>query len=313
MARVSSLKTTEFKFYAPQAKKVSVAGSFNKWNTKTLSAKKDAKGNWIAGQPYTGQLWKWSEQYPTKAVTDMGKFYPAKDGSFSYTITDSVAEEVHYNVGFVAGEILVGGTKVLVTAAKAGTTTPGKTTYTAPYWSKCTIVVMDGCEFCAQLESDLNNQGIPYNSTTNNSNYGFPSYPGVVLCDGSKVNSPGGDVESNAEYLISKIKASCYHAAKTTTTPGTTTPGTSAVYKTTGGVEEPSKWGAKEIVITWGGAGGGGGGGTTSTPTTPTISQTPADYQPSDVSLTPVSPIPPPVAQGVTVVLRDHKKSTSQR
>ena len=46
MARVSSLKTTEFRFYAPQAKNVSVAGSFNKWNTKTLSAKKDAKGNW---------------------------------------------------------------------------------------------------------------------------------------------------------------------------------------------------------------------------------------------------------------------------
>lgn len=48
MASVSKMKTVEFKFHAPQAKKVSVAGCFNKWNTKDLSAKKDAQGNWIA-------------------------------------------------------------------------------------------------------------------------------------------------------------------------------------------------------------------------------------------------------------------------
>jgi len=43
---VSRLKTVEFKLYAPQAKKVSLAGDFNKWNTKTLSAKKDSSGTW---------------------------------------------------------------------------------------------------------------------------------------------------------------------------------------------------------------------------------------------------------------------------
>jgi len=36
----------EFSLYAPQAKKVSLAGSFNSWNPKTLTAKKDSKGNW---------------------------------------------------------------------------------------------------------------------------------------------------------------------------------------------------------------------------------------------------------------------------
>lgn len=45
MGRVAA-KTTEFKLYAPQAKKVSVAGGFNKWDTKADQAKKDAKGNW---------------------------------------------------------------------------------------------------------------------------------------------------------------------------------------------------------------------------------------------------------------------------
>lgn len=48
MARVSrSTKSTEFKFYAPQARRVSLAGSFNNWNSRTLSAKKDSQGNWM--------------------------------------------------------------------------------------------------------------------------------------------------------------------------------------------------------------------------------------------------------------------------
>ncbi len=48
MVRMIGSKPTEFKFYAPQAKRVSLAGSFNKWDTKALSAKKDSKGNWTA-------------------------------------------------------------------------------------------------------------------------------------------------------------------------------------------------------------------------------------------------------------------------
>ena len=39
-------KPVEFKFYAPAAKKVSLTGSFNSWNTKGLAARKDSKGNW---------------------------------------------------------------------------------------------------------------------------------------------------------------------------------------------------------------------------------------------------------------------------
>lgn len=46
MARTAAAKTTEFKLYAPQAKRVSLAGSFNNWNTRTLSAKKDSNGTW---------------------------------------------------------------------------------------------------------------------------------------------------------------------------------------------------------------------------------------------------------------------------
>ncbi|OGX18372.1 MAG: hypothetical protein A3K83_06040 [Omnitrophica WOR_2 bacterium RBG_13_44_8b] len=45
MARLSA-RPTEFKFYAPSAKRVSLAGSFNNWDTRKLSAKKDSRGNW---------------------------------------------------------------------------------------------------------------------------------------------------------------------------------------------------------------------------------------------------------------------------
>lgn len=48
MARTSESKAVAFKLYAPSAKKVSLVGSFNNWDTKKSSAKKDTKGNWIA-------------------------------------------------------------------------------------------------------------------------------------------------------------------------------------------------------------------------------------------------------------------------
>ncbi|MDD5432815.1 MAG: glycogen-binding domain-containing protein [Candidatus Omnitrophica bacterium] len=43
---VVKAKSKEFKLYAPQAKRVTLAGSFNNWDTKKLTAKKDTKGNW---------------------------------------------------------------------------------------------------------------------------------------------------------------------------------------------------------------------------------------------------------------------------
>jgi len=45
MARLDQ-RPEEFKFYAPGAKKVILSGSFNNWDTKKLSAKKDSKGHW---------------------------------------------------------------------------------------------------------------------------------------------------------------------------------------------------------------------------------------------------------------------------
>lgn len=49
MVRIcAATKSTQFMFYAPQAKKVNLAGTFNAWNTKSVLAKKDSRGNWTA-------------------------------------------------------------------------------------------------------------------------------------------------------------------------------------------------------------------------------------------------------------------------
>ena len=47
MPRIAETKLKEFKLYAPGAKQVVVAGSFNKWNTRSLLAKQDSKGSWV--------------------------------------------------------------------------------------------------------------------------------------------------------------------------------------------------------------------------------------------------------------------------
>lgn len=46
MVGISRVRPTEFKLYAPSAKRVSLAGNFNNWDTGALSAKRDSKGNW---------------------------------------------------------------------------------------------------------------------------------------------------------------------------------------------------------------------------------------------------------------------------
>lgn len=46
MVKISRAKPTVFKFYAPQARKVCLAGTFNNWDVTSLAAKKDSKGTW---------------------------------------------------------------------------------------------------------------------------------------------------------------------------------------------------------------------------------------------------------------------------
>lgn len=41
-----NLKATEFNFLAPEAKEVSIGGSFNQWNPSSHPLKRDKKGMW---------------------------------------------------------------------------------------------------------------------------------------------------------------------------------------------------------------------------------------------------------------------------
>jgi 1,4-alpha-glucan branching enzyme len=45
------VKQVEFSLFAPQAKSVSVAGTFNRWNPVAFSLKKDLQGNWKGSIP----------------------------------------------------------------------------------------------------------------------------------------------------------------------------------------------------------------------------------------------------------------------
>ena len=57
-------KSTQFKLFAPQAKKVSVVGSFNNWDPKKVTAKKDTGGNW------TGKISLKPGRYEYKFLVD---------------------------------------------------------------------------------------------------------------------------------------------------------------------------------------------------------------------------------------------------
>ena len=49
MARLDNVKETIFKLYAPNANKVSIAGTFNNWDADKNIAEKDSNGNWSVG------------------------------------------------------------------------------------------------------------------------------------------------------------------------------------------------------------------------------------------------------------------------
>jgi len=46
IGRAATMKQIEFTFYAPDAKKVYIAGTFNDWNPKLMPLKKDKNGTW---------------------------------------------------------------------------------------------------------------------------------------------------------------------------------------------------------------------------------------------------------------------------
>jgi len=157
-----------------------------------------------------------------------------------------------------------------------------------------TIITLSGCPHCANLESMLNNAQIKY---TVDMSQACQCYPCAVLCDGSHVTSCGGNAENDVFAAIQKsIAATTTKTSTTAPLSTTTTTPASAASVTTTPAWRTTKW-SNALSVDWGAKN-----------PLPTIAQTAAGYEPPDVSLTPVLPVPVPQAAGLTVALMDHKK-----
>jgi 1,4-alpha-glucan branching enzyme len=82
-SKASSSKTNsekvEFEFFAPEAKEVAVAGSFNEWKPKQTVLARDKSGRWSVALPLTPGRYEYrfvvdgswvNDQRPTEAVSN---------------------------------------------------------------------------------------------------------------------------------------------------------------------------------------------------------------------------------------------------
>ena len=65
-------RSTAFKVNLPQAKRVSLAGSFNNWDTGSLLGKKDLKGNWTIKVNLTPGTYEYKFFVDGNWITDPG-------------------------------------------------------------------------------------------------------------------------------------------------------------------------------------------------------------------------------------------------
>jgi hypothetical protein len=105
---------------------------------------------------------------------------------------------------------------------------------------------------------------------------------------------PGCD--SNCQ--LNAIKAAAAPSAKPATpaAPATTVKTAPATAIAPTPAWKTSEW-SNDIVVNWG-----------ERNPKPVIAETPVGYQPPDIQLTPVLPIPPVITTGITIALRDHRR-----
>ena len=157
-----------------------------------------------------------------------------------------------------------------------------------------TVFIMDGCSHCATLEGLISSAGLTsqvsfvysdpgcgFSSTPGTKTaagcYGFPSCDETCQFNAIKTATSGATPTATPAKPAATSKAA---AATTAATPS---------WKTT-------HW-SNDISVNWGAKN-----------TAPTIAETPVGWTPPDVTLTPVLPLPPAMATGITVSLRDEKK-----
>jgi hypothetical protein len=161
-----------------------------------------------------------------------------------------------------------------------------------------TIYTMTGCEHCATLEGLISSAGLTSQVTVvvdQGVKCGSGTPCTVISATGTCYGFPSCDETCQMAAIQAAASPT---ATKTSTTTPAATPkaaGTTTVVTPTP-AWRTSNWG-NELSIDWGAKN-----------PKPTIAQTPAGYEPPDVSLTPVLPLPPVMSDGITVSLRDHKR-----
>lgn len=156
---------------------------------------------------------------------------------------------------------------------------------------KVVLFVLVGCSHCAWLEAQLDSKKIPYTTTSSvPAGSGFSAAPGTVLRSGTFAGYPACDDACQLAKIVAE-----HDALGNVPTPA---PGP---IPTPGGT--PTVW-SNVVKVTY-------VEHTTDDSVAP--GTTPLDWQPSDITLDPVSPAPPAAVLGLTIALRDHKKAKTSR
>ena len=159
------------------------------------------------------------------------------------------------------------------------------------------VYVLTGCEYCASLESMISAAGLTSKVTfhTDQGNGGCGSANPSTIINGVCHGYPSCDINCQ----LAAIQAAVSSPATPTATPAK--PATASTAAAPAAAAATPSWMTSnfgnELTINWG----------VPNPK-PTIAETPVGYEPPDVSLTPVLPLPPAMAAGITVSLRDEKK-----
>ena len=167
------------------------------------------------------------------------------------------------------------------------------------------VYVLTGCEYCAQLEAGISSAGLNNSVTyhTDAGSAGCSANPATVI--NGVVHGYGGNCGGcDVDCQLAAIKAAV--SSSSTTTPTTAKPTTASTASAPAAAAatpswKTTKWG-NELTVNWG----------VKNPV-PTIAETPTGWEAPDISLTPVLPLPPPMAAGITVSLRDEKKMPKGR
>jgi len=166
--------------------------------------------------------------------------------------------------------------------------------------SIATVYALTGCEYCESLISLISNAGLTSQVSIvyDQGNGGCGSANPATVIGGTCHGYPSCDY--NCQFAAIQAAASPAAKQSSTTKPVSTAKTAPTASATTAASTTPAwrttKW-SNTLTIDWGAKN-----------PKPTIAETPAGYEPPDVSLTPVLPLPPVMAAGITVALRDHKK-----